>query len=216
MHENGCNPVALEQLDCCKSPSQAQCTYFVQSLHMTPIQITAVADLSSTDKVLQYSYAGTATDRPLMEWLGAYAFPREKAHSDTEAARAEYDKLAARLLEHGTTTALLFGTMHRQACQQLALTFQQHGLRAFVGKVCMDRSVLMTTAIWLFLVCRPSISVPWQGCNYGHGQRKTIQACQQLALMFQRHGLLVFVGKVCMDRSALRNLPKFGFQLFAD
>ncbi|KAK9853899.1 hypothetical protein WJX84_011060 [Apatococcus fuscideae] len=87
----------------------------------------------------QYSYAGTATDRPLMEWLGAYAFPREKAHADAEAARAEYTRLAARLAAHGTTTALLFGTMHRQACQELALTFQQRGLRAFIGKVCMDR-----------------------------------------------------------------------------
>ena len=96
--------------------------------------------MSPHERVLQYSYAGTATDRPLMEWLGAYAFPREKAHADTEAAGAEYTRLAARLAAHGTTTALLFGTMHRQACQQLALTFQQRGLRTFLGKVCMDRS----------------------------------------------------------------------------
>ena len=96
--------------------------------------------MSPHERLLQYSYAGTATDRPLMEWLGAYAFPREKAHADAEAARAEYNKLAARLAAHGTTTAVLFGTMHLQACQQLALTFQQRGLRTFVGKVCMDRS----------------------------------------------------------------------------
>ncbi len=101
--------------------------------------LTSLAS-SCIDREVQYSYAGTATDRPLMEWLGAYAFPREKAHADTQAARAEYEKLATRLSKHGTTTALLFGTMHRPACQQLALAFQQRGLRAFVGKVCMDRS----------------------------------------------------------------------------
>ena len=26
---------------------------------------------------MQYSYAGTATDRPLMQWLDHYTFPRE-------------------------------------------------------------------------------------------------------------------------------------------
>ena len=47
--------------------------------------------------MLQYSYAGTATDLPLMDWLDVYAFPREQAHANLEAASQEYAKLAARL-----------------------------------------------------------------------------------------------------------------------
>ena len=89
--------------------------------------------------MLQYSYTGTATDRPLMEWLEAYAFPRETAHSDADAASREYRKLCSRLIAHGTTTALFFGTIHKAACQRLALCLQQQGLRGYVGKVCMDR-----------------------------------------------------------------------------
>ena len=89
--------------------------------------------------LLQYSYAGTATDRPLMEWLEAYAFPRETAHSEADAATNEYTKLCSRLVAHGTTTALMFGTIHKTACQQLALCVQAKGMRGFVGKVCMDR-----------------------------------------------------------------------------
>ena len=77
-----------------------------------------------------------------MDWLDVYAFPREQAHANLEAASQEYANLAARLACNGTTTALLFGTMHRLACQQLALMCQRQGLRALVGKVCMDRYLM--------------------------------------------------------------------------
>ena len=56
--------------------------------------------------LLQYSYAGTATDLPLMEWLDHYTFPREAAHSHLEVAEAEYRQLVRRTLANGTTTAL--------------------------------------------------------------------------------------------------------------
>ncbi len=88
---------------------------------------------------MQYSYTGTATDRPVMEWLNTYAFPRETAHSDSDAATKEYMKLCNRLVAHGTTTVLIFGTIYKEACQRLALCLQAQGLRGFVGKVCMDR-----------------------------------------------------------------------------
>jgi guanine deaminase len=87
---------------------------------------------------MQYSYTGTATDRPVMEWLNTYAFPRETAHSDSDAATKEYMKLCNRLVAHGTTTVLIFGTIYKEACQRLA-----QGLRGFVGKVCMDRCLLL-------------------------------------------------------------------------
>ena len=74
-----------------------------------------------------------------MEWLEAYAFPRETAHSVADAATKEYTKLCSRLVTHGTTTALMFGTIHKTACQQLALCVQAKGMRGFVVKVCMDR-----------------------------------------------------------------------------
>lgn len=78
-----------------------------------------------------------------MTWLDAYAFPREKGHADSEAASKEYSKLARRLVSHGTTTALVFGTVYKEACQRLALCMQQQGMRGLVGKVCMDRQALL-------------------------------------------------------------------------
>ena len=92
---------------------------------------------------VQYSYTGTATDRPVMEWLNTYAFPRETAHSDSVAATKEYMKLCNRLVADGTTTVLVFGTIYKEACQRLALCLQAQGLRGFVGKVCMDRWLLL-------------------------------------------------------------------------
>ena len=78
-----------------------------------------------------------------MEWLNTYAFPRETAHSDSHEAIKEYKKLCSRLVAHGTTTTLIFGTIYKEACQRLALSLQSQGLRGFIGKVCMDRSATL-------------------------------------------------------------------------
>ena len=62
--------------------------------------------LSKVGVLVQYSYTGTATDLPLMDWLDHYTFPREAAHSHLEVAEAEYRQLVRRTLANGTTTAL--------------------------------------------------------------------------------------------------------------
>lgn len=95
-----------------------------------------------------------------MEWLNTYAFPRETGHSDSQVATREYKKLCSRLAAHGTTTALIFGTIYKEACQRLALCLQAQGLRGFVGKVCMDRSVNKGPIIPILLAATliPSLS----------------------------------------------------------
>ncbi|CAL8471103.1 g10645 [Coccomyxa elongata] len=88
----------------------------------------------------QYSYSGTATDKPLMAWLEDYTFPREARHHDLSLARREYSKLLQRLTSNGTTTALYFATLHLESTQLLAQLLHQVGQRAYVGLVCMDRN----------------------------------------------------------------------------
>eukprot|EP00947_MAST-08B_sp_MAST-8B-sp1_P000811 g811.t1 len=87
----------------------------------------------------QYPYAGTATDKPLMEWLEAYTFPAEKRMADVEVARRCYGKLVRQLLRHGTTCALYFATIHVESCKAFVDVLREQGQRAFVGKVCMDQ-----------------------------------------------------------------------------
>ena len=63
----------------------------------------------------QYSYTGTATDRPLMGsegWLETYTFPEESRLRDAWLARQTYERVVRRLLREGTTTACYYATIH--------------------------------------------------------------------------------------------------------
>lgn len=88
----------------------------------------------------QYSYTGTATDLPLMEWLERYTFPTERRlGGNAEEAADVFRTLVKRLLLCGTTTAMYFGTTCPRISCLLADTCAAAGQRALVGKVNMDR-----------------------------------------------------------------------------
>lgn len=88
----------------------------------------------------QYAYTGTGTHIPLMEWLDTLTFPTESSFKDNaDLARDVYTKLIRRLLSNGTTCAQIFATVHLQPCLLLADLLEQAGMRAFLGKPCMDR-----------------------------------------------------------------------------
>ena len=86
----------------------------------------------------QYPQLGLALDEPLEVWLGKYTFPLEARYADLDFARQRYQTLVADLLASGTTTALYFATVHRQATELLAEICLAQGQRALVGKVVMD------------------------------------------------------------------------------
>jgi guanine deaminase len=92
----------------------------------------------------QFSYTGTATDRPLMGmngWLEKYTFPAEsRLATDSEFAQRVYSTCVKTTLKNGTTTAVYFGTLHKQPCQVLVDCAIQQKQRALIGKVCMDRN----------------------------------------------------------------------------
>ncbi|EKX54139.1 hypothetical protein GUITHDRAFT_156924 [Guillardia theta CCMP2712] len=86
----------------------------------------------------QYSYTGTATDLPLMDWLQKYTFPAESSLRDVETAKRVYSSVIDRTLRNGTTCALYFATIHLQSCIAFAELAASRGQRAYIGKVCMD------------------------------------------------------------------------------
>ncbi|XP_073321753.1 guanine deaminase [Pagrus major] len=88
----------------------------------------------------QYSYAGTALDMPLMQWLCTYTFPVESRFKDLEFAQRVYTKVVKRTLRNGTTTACYHATIHTDATLLLGQIANDLGQRALVGKVCMDRN----------------------------------------------------------------------------
>ncbi|XP_070820934.1 guanine deaminase [Chaetodon trifascialis] len=86
----------------------------------------------------QYSYAGTALDMPLLQWLNTYTFPVESRFKDLEFAHRVYTQVVKRTLRNGTTTACYFATIHTDASLLLGQIANDFGQRALVGKVCMD------------------------------------------------------------------------------
>ena len=92
----------------------------------------------------QFPFTGAGIDKPLMGgdgFLTKYAFPTEESMMDVERARSVYSMALETLLSHGTTTALIFASIHSQASKELVdLALQKRGPRAFVGKVSVDRN----------------------------------------------------------------------------
>nr|WP_319216869.1 guanine deaminase [uncultured Trichococcus sp.] len=86
----------------------------------------------------QWAQAGTAMDIPLHDWLDTYTFPLESKFSDLDFARKVYQDLVMTLLANGTTTALYFATVHKEASYLLAQICADKGQRGLVGKVVMD------------------------------------------------------------------------------
>ena len=86
----------------------------------------------------QYPQLGKALDCPLDEWLERYTFPLEARYADLAFAHKAYHALVAELAANGTTTAVMYGTIHEAANRVLVDACLEAGLRAFIGKVAMD------------------------------------------------------------------------------
>lgn len=86
----------------------------------------------------QWPQAGIALDAPLDVWLNEHTFPLEAKYKDIDFAKEVYTDLVATLLARGTTTALYFGTIHKESSFELVKIAAEKGQRALVGKVVMD------------------------------------------------------------------------------
>ncbi|MEM7220746.1 MAG: guanine deaminase [Pseudomonadota bacterium] len=76
----------------------------------------------------------------LLDWLDRYAFPAEIAFADAEHAAAQAALFFDRLFARGTTSALVFTTVHPQACDALFAEAQRRRARIVAGKVLMNRN----------------------------------------------------------------------------
>lgn len=76
----------------------------------------------------------------LLEWLNTYTFPVEAKFSDAEYAREIADRFLNELLRSGTTTALVFGTVHKESVDAFFEASEARNLRMIAGKVMMDRN----------------------------------------------------------------------------
>ena len=81
-----------------------------------------------------------AYGKQLLDWLDTYTFPVESKFADPAYSREIADRFLDELLRCGTTTALVFGTVHKASVDAFFEACEERNLRMIAGKVLMDRN----------------------------------------------------------------------------
>lgn len=76
----------------------------------------------------------------LLDWLNRYAYPAEQRFADAGHARQVADDFVGELLKNGTTTALVFATVHPHSADAIFEAAAARNMRLVAGKVLMDRN----------------------------------------------------------------------------
>lgn len=76
----------------------------------------------------------------LLDWLNRYAYPAELRFHDKDYAEEVAGVFLDELLANGTTTALVFGTVHPHSADAIFSAAEARGMRLIAGKVLMDQN----------------------------------------------------------------------------
>jgi guanine deaminase len=78
--------------------------------------------------------------RQLLDWLENYTFPAERRFAEAAYAQQVADFFLDELARNGTTTAMVFCTVHRQSVEAFFESASKRRARMVAGKVLMDRN----------------------------------------------------------------------------
>ena len=81
-----------------------------------------------------------AYGKQLIDWLNRFTFPAEQQFADIEHARNVSTLFLDECLRVGTTTAMVYGTVHAHSADVFFAEAQRRNLRMIAGKVMMDRN----------------------------------------------------------------------------
>ncbi len=110
------------------------------------VEITEYRDALITpgfiDTHIHYPQTGMIASygEQLLDWLNTYTFPTEQQFTDKAHAADVAGIFLKELLRNGTTTALVFGTVHKQSVDAFFEAAEALNLRMIAGKVLMDRN----------------------------------------------------------------------------
>lgn len=76
----------------------------------------------------------------LLEWLENYTFPVEGKFEDPQYAAMIAEVFLRQLYKNGTTTAMVYSSVHKGATDALFAAAQNNNMLMIAGKVCMDRN----------------------------------------------------------------------------
>jgi guanine deaminase len=110
------------------------------------VEITEYRDALITpgfiDTHIHYPQTGMIASygEQLLDWLNTYTFPTEQQFEDKAHASDVAAIFLKELLRNGTTTALVFGSVHPQSVDAFFEQASKLNLRMIAGKVLMDRN----------------------------------------------------------------------------
>jgi len=81
-----------------------------------------------------------APGKDLLDWLNRFTFPEERRYASPPHARSAAEAFLDRLVQHGTTAAVVFSTVHRSATETLFAAAERRGQAIVSGKTMMDRN----------------------------------------------------------------------------
>ena len=81
-----------------------------------------------------------APGKGLLDWLHRFTFPEESLYASVEHARTAAERFLDRLVQHGTTAALVFSSVHRDAAEALFAAAEGRRQAIVSGKTMMDRN----------------------------------------------------------------------------
>ena len=76
----------------------------------------------------------------LLDWLDTHTFPAEARYAEAAVAHAGAARFLDALLAHGTTSAVVFPTVHKVSVDALFEAAAERGMRIVAGKILMDRN----------------------------------------------------------------------------
>ncbi|GAC14724.1 guanine deaminase [Aliiglaciecola lipolytica] len=76
----------------------------------------------------------------LLQWLQNFTFPTETKFQDHDYAKAMANLFLAQLFSNGTTSAMVYSSVHKQATDALFAAATEQQMALIAGKVCMDRN----------------------------------------------------------------------------
>lgn len=111
-----------------------------------PLDITEYKDKLITsgfiDTHIHYPQTGMIASygEQLLDWLENYTFPEERRFKNPVYAHKVAKLFLDELASNGTTTALVFGTVHKESVDIFFEEAEKRNVRMIAGKVLMDRN----------------------------------------------------------------------------
>ena len=112
-------------------PDGVELTHYLEQL-IVPGFIDTHIHFPQTEMVGAYG-------EQLLEWLNTYTFPTEIQFKDPDYSNKIAQFFVQELLKNGTTTALVFCTVHPESVDALFTAATAQNMRLIAGKVLMDR-----------------------------------------------------------------------------